>query len=96
MTVGPIERKARKDIRILPADYRDSAVAASYLMLARQLDEGVPAREMAAISREMRLCYAQLVDMGGTEKEDSQVDELRRRREERDRLAAAEREAGGQ
>lgn len=87
---GAIERKARADLRQLPKDYRESAVGASYLLLARQLDEGVPAREIAAISREMRLCYGQLVEMGGTQKPDSTVDEIRKRREERDARYATE------
>ena len=89
---GPIERKARADLRKL-TEHKDSAVAASYLVLAKQLDEGVAARELASISREMRLCFAQLVDMGGTKQPDSQVDEVRKRREDRDRKYAQE--AGG-
>lgn len=87
--MGAIERKARADLKTL-ADGGDSAVAASYLLLARQLDEGVPAREVASISREMRLCFAQLREMAGIVKEDSTVDELRKRREERDTKYAQE------
>jgi hypothetical protein len=82
---GAVERKARADLRSLPKEYRDSAIGQTYILLAMQLDEGVPARELASVSREMRLCYQQLVDMGGVEKPDSKVDELRRKREERDR-----------
>ena len=82
---GAVERKARADLRSLPKQYRESAIAQTYVLLAVQLDEGVPARELASVSREMRLCYQQLVDMGGVEKPDSTVDEVRRKREERDR-----------
>lgn len=75
--------KAREDLKKLGLDERDSAVAAAYLLLAKTLDEGVPNRELAAMSREMRLTYAQLRDMGGTQKPDSTVDAARKANEER-------------
>lgn len=80
---GPIEKKAKADLRKLGIDERNSAVAAAYILLARTLDEGVPNRELAAMSREMRLTYAQLREMGGTQKPDSFVDRARKASEER-------------
>lgn len=85
---GPMEKKARADIRKLQPKYRTSAMAAAYIMAAAMLDEGVPAREFASVSREMRLAYAQLVDMGGTQKAGSFVDQARKNREERVQLHA--------
>lgn len=82
--IGPVERKARKDLTVFPKEYRDSAIAAAYLEAARLIDEGCPAREFASVSREMRLAYTQLVELGGKQKPDSTVDMLRKKREERD------------
>lgn len=83
-SAGPIERKARIDLRKLRAEFRDSAIAHAYLKLARTLDEDPPAREIASIGREMRLTYAQLLEMSGEERPDSVVDQLRKKREARD------------
>lgn len=80
---GPIEKKAKADLRKLGVDERNSAVGAAYIMLAQTLDEGVPNRELAAMSREMRLTYAQLREMGGTQKPDSEVDRARKANEAR-------------
>lgn len=81
---GPVERKAKRDLTVFPAEYRNSAIAAAYLEAARLIDEGCPAREFASVSREMRLAYTQLVELGGKQKPDSTVDQLRKKREERD------------
>jgi len=84
-----VEKKARADLRKLREEYRDSAIAQAYLQLARTLDEDPPAREISAISREMRLTYAQLLEMSGEQRPASVVDQLRRKREQRDQKNAA-------
>jgi hypothetical protein len=86
--LGPIEKKARADIRKLQPSYRNSAMAAAYLLAARMLDNDPSNRDYAAIAREMRLTYAQLLDMGGTQKPDSFVDKARKDREEQAKLHA--------
>ena len=77
-----IERAARRDLRALK-EYGDSGLAKAYLELARQLDEGVPARDAAAITAQMRLTLVELQRMGGSENEGDYTDELRARREAR-------------
>lgn len=85
---GPVERKAKRDLAVFPPEYRNSAIAAAYLEAAKLIDEGCPPREFASVSREMRLAYTQLVDLGGKQKPDSVVDQLRAKREERDQRYA--------
>lgn len=78
-----VETAARKDLAALPAEYRNSAVAKSYLLLARRLDLGVSARDAAQLTREMRLCLLALYDLAPAKHENDPADELRAKREER-------------
>jgi hypothetical protein len=76
-----VERAARKDLRALPPDYRDSAIAKGYLLLARRLDAGVSARESAGLLREMRMTLLTLHELSPPAGEESFTDELQARRE---------------
>lgn len=78
-----VETAARKDLRALPELYRNSAVAKGYLLLARRLDAGVSVRDSTAALREMRLALMALYALAPAEVENSTVDELERRREQR-------------
>ena len=86
----PVETAARRDLRALPRPYRDGAVGKAYLELARILDAGVPARDAAAVAREMRLCLLTLYDLAPPKAEADFVDEVRLKREKRMREVAAE------
>ena len=77
-----VERAARKDLRAFPALYRDSAVARAYLLMARTLDDGVPAREAAGVAREMRLIMLALNALAPPKPEDDFVDEARAEHEQ--------------
>jgi hypothetical protein len=79
----PAETAARRDLRQLPKPYRDSAIGKAYLALAEMLDAGPPARDAAALAREMRLCYMALEAMAPRKADDDFVDEVRQRREAR-------------
>jgi hypothetical protein len=87
---GPAELAARRDLRALPKLYGTSAVAKGYLELARILDLGVPARDAAAVQREMRLTLMTLYDLAPAKPEDDFVDEVRLKREERMKGIAAQ------
>lgn len=78
-----IERAARRDLNALPELYRTSAVAKSYLLLARRLDAGVSARDSATLTREMRLCLMALYELAPPQEEGDFVDEIAQRREAR-------------
>jgi hypothetical protein len=75
-----IEAAARDDLAALPAMYRYSALAATYLMLARRLDAGVPTRDMAQLGREMRQCLLALHQLAPAKLPDDPADELGVRR----------------
>lgn len=77
-----VERAARRDLKELSA-YGDSAVARTYLLLARQLDFGLPAREAAAAAREMRLIFLALHELSPAGEGGDYTDEVRARREAR-------------
>lgn len=76
-----VETAARKDLRALPPDYRNSAIAKGYLLLARRLDAGVSARESAGLLREMRMTLLTLHELSPPAGEESYTDELQARRE---------------
>lgn len=84
----PVSTAARRDLRSLPKPYRDSAVGKAYIELAQMLDVGVPAKEAAAIARELRLCYMTLDAMAPHKPENDFVDEVAVRREAMMRKAA--------
>jgi hypothetical protein len=78
-----LERAARRDLRAL-RENSDSALARSYLLLARQLDMGIMTfRDEAAVIREMRLIFMTLHQMSGSAEEGDYTDELKARREAR-------------
>lgn len=76
-----VERAARKDLRAFPPEYRDSAIAKGYLLLARRLDAGVSAGESARLLREMRMTLLTLNELSPPASEESYTDELQARRE---------------
>jgi hypothetical protein len=76
-----VERAARGDLKALPPEYRNSAIAKGYLLLARRLDAGVSARESAGLLREMRMTLLTLHELAPPAVEDSFTDELQARRE---------------
>jgi hypothetical protein len=78
----PVERAARRDLASL-REYGDSALAMTYLLLARMLDAGMPARDAAAVAREMRLVFMALQELSPAQEGDDQADELRARRQAR-------------
>jgi hypothetical protein len=85
---GPVELATARDLKALPAVMRTGALAATALMLARELDGlDMTARDTAGHARELRMHMTQLAEMapGGT-KGDA-TDEVRERRERR--LSAA-------
>jgi hypothetical protein len=80
---GLIELAARRDLRDLPPSYAKSAIAVSYLQLARRLDNGVSARDAATLTRELRLALLALYDLAPPRREGDPTDDLRDRREKR-------------
>jgi hypothetical protein len=89
---GLAEAAARRDLKALPPAYRNSAVAATYLLMARRLDAGLSAREVAMLAREMRLALLALYDLAPPRHEGDPADELRARREARMAEMAGDRE----
>ena len=81
--MGPVERSAKKDLAALPPEYRSSAIAQGYLLLARRLDQGISARDSAQLAREMRLTLLTLNDLAPAKHDSDPVDELKARRETR-------------
>jgi hypothetical protein len=61
----PVERAATAELRALPKALRISTLAAAVLELARRLDNDPPDREVALISRELRLALADLRRQAG-------------------------------
>lgn len=78
-----VEAAAKRDLGSLPPQYRNSAIARAYLMLARRLDAGVSARDASQLAREMRLCLLALYELAPAKQETDPVDELKARREQR-------------
>lgn len=78
-----IESAARKDLATMPPEFRNGAVAKSYLLLCRRLDSGVSARDAAGLAREIRLCLLTLYDLAPARHKDDPIDEVKTRREQR-------------
>jgi hypothetical protein len=76
-----VERAARKDLSVLPGEYRNSAIAKGYLLLARRLDAGVSASESAKLVQTMTRTLLVLHDLAPPAAEESFTDELQARRE---------------
>ncbi len=83
-----VEAAAKRDLATMPAEYRNSAIGKVYLLLARTLDVGVPARDKAVLGREMRLCLEMLHTLAPPSAKDDFVDEVKARREARMSAAA--------
>ncbi len=84
--VGPVERAVRADLRRLadvPPTLAEAAVA-----VAQTMDRTSAARDMAALARELRATYADMVKASPERPEESTVDELSAKRDAR-RSAAA-------
>lgn len=79
-----VEAAVKADLDSLPEQVRSSGLAAAALTLASMLDEGVPARDAAAVGRELRQSLAALRDLAraAPTKEDP-LDELEKRRSAR-------------
>lgn len=85
-----IEAAAKQDLAGLPAVYRNSALAATYLMLARRLDAGVPTGMLPQVGREMRQCLLALYQLAPAKPAGDPADEVGAKRVERmEREAAA-------
>jgi hypothetical protein len=80
---GQVEASVRREIRGLPADLRTGSLAVTALLLARRLDAGLPAREVAGVAREIRQSIAALMEQAPAKPQGDLVDELRARRAER-------------
>lgn len=81
---GPVERAVRRDLRALPPELNKGAIAASVLLLARELDSGeMSARDAGQVAREIRLAIVQMRELAPPGEKGDTVDELRLRRERR-------------
>ncbi len=80
---GTIEAAVRREITGLSEKVRDCAQAHAAIMLAVTLDAGMPPRDAAAVSRELRVSMATLAAMSPERAEGDPVDELTARREAR-------------
>jgi hypothetical protein len=76
-----VEAAARKDLRALAPEYRASALAKGYLLLARRLDAGVSASESARLLHTMTRTLLVLHELSPPAGEESYTDELQARRE---------------
>ena len=86
---GLIELAVTRDLRAMPDALRLSAIAASALNLAREIDTlEMTARDTAGHTRELRMCMTQLADLAPGERKGDSTDMLRERRERR--MATAE------
>lgn len=80
MRSGPVELAAKRDLRLLSAEARQSALAQSVLQLARTLDRGLlELKDEPAFVREIRIAMQALREMSPARAGDD-VDELRARR----------------
>jgi hypothetical protein len=87
-----IELAVGKDLRAMPAALRQSALAATALDLARDLDAGgMTPRDKAGHARELRMHMNDLTAMAPGERKGDATDEVRARRERR---MEADRQAG--
>jgi hypothetical protein len=67
--VKAVEKAAVAELKALPKALRVSTLAAAVLELARRLDNDPPDREVASISRELRLALADLRRQAGVDGE---------------------------
>lgn len=77
-----IEAAARRDLRAFPPEYRNSAIAKAYLLMARRLDAGLSAGETARLVQQMRMTLLTLNELAPPAPEASHTDELQAKREQ--------------
>jgi len=75
-----VETAARRDLRAL-REYGNSGLARAYLALAREIDDGMPGRDLAAAVNSMRLVFLALQQLSPPKEGGDFTDELRARRE---------------
>lgn len=80
---GTIEAATHRELAALSAKVRDSAQAHAAVMLAVTLDAGMPPRDAAAVSRELRTTMAALAAMSPERAEGDPIDDLTARRQAR-------------
>jgi hypothetical protein len=81
---GPAETAVLKDLKALPPDLRQGAIAAVALGLARDLDEGgMTPRDKAAMYAQLRMAMVTLREIAPGEARGDRTDEVRERREKR-------------
>lgn len=79
-----VEAAVRRELKSYPADIAAGAVARTMILLAQRLDAGVgEARDLAQVSRELRLASAQLRELAPGNVKGDKLDELREKREKR-------------
>lgn len=82
--IGPQERAVKTELKGLPADVANGAVARAMLILAAQADTGeLSARDLAQVLREIRQSAAYLREISPPAGSGDEIDELRQRREHR-------------
>jgi hypothetical protein len=81
---GAIETATFRDLKTMPEALRTGAVAATALLLARELDTaGMTPRDTAGHARELRMHMTQLAELAPGERKGDVTDELRERRHQR-------------
>jgi hypothetical protein len=81
--MGPEERGVRKDLRRVPVEHRSGGLATTALTLARAIDAGPEARDLAALSRELRATLTDLAKFESPGQKGGKVDDLNARRQKR-------------
>jgi hypothetical protein len=86
--MGPMEESVHKDLKRLPTELAEGAIAATALYAARQLDGldnafDLPTRDAAAFLAQMRHCMVQLRDWAPGEVADDPTDTAQKSREAR-------------
>jgi hypothetical protein len=81
--IGHLEQAVRRDLKALPENLRWSSLAVAAMKLARRWDAGMPARELAAVSRELRHIMSALDAKAPKKVGTDTADELRARRQRR-------------
>lgn len=80
---GRIEKATRQQLRRAGVSVQDNGLAALAVTLARTLDEGIGARDAAAVARELRATVTELTKDSAKAPARTGLDELRARREAR-------------
>jgi hypothetical protein len=82
--IGPQEKAVRTELRGLPKDVANGAVARSMLTLAAEADMGgLAARDLTQVLRELRQSAQYLRDISPPAGSGDEIDELKKRREKR-------------